>query len=424
MPSPHAKPLKLSAEERSTLTAWSSRGRAATVALRATIVLRCADGRTISQVAADLGVSRDTVSKWRGRFAAHRLEGLSDDPRPGRPREISVEQVEQVIMTTLSREPFDGERLWSTRSLAAATGMSQSAISRIWRAYDRQPHVIRTWALTSDLRLPDLVCDVAGLYLNPPHHVLALCAVQQPPAQDAAQPVPGPQRPPASPPRIAHDEVRWGTRGLLAALADPGGPAVGDRDDQASGQGCLRFLKVLDGVVPGALVPHLVCANDATYKVPEVKSWLLRHPRFQLHVTPTSSSWYSVVERWLAEFASRTLYHVTHRDLVDLELAIRDWVAMSAAERSPFFQARNADQILATVAVHQRWISGTPIATTATRTVGTASSGLRAADALLTRGGDGLLTHNGPVLFWKCGGNNDSEWQTAHQELHHGTPSR
>ena len=174
VPSPKLDPVVLSGEERSVLVGWSRRRKTAqALALRSRIVLQCADGGTIGEVASQLGVSQATVSKWRSRFVVHRLDGLSDEPRPGRPRVISDEQIERIVTKTLEETP-GRDTHWSTRSMAAATGMSQSAVSRIWRAFGLKPHLVQTWKLSTDPLFVDKVRDIVGLYLNPPNNVLVL----------------------------------------------------------------------------------------------------------------------------------------------------------------------------------------------------------------------------------------------------------
>jgi transposase len=175
VPSPKLDPVVLSDEERSVLAGWSRRRKTAqALAVRSRIVLRCAEGGTIGEVAAELGVSRNMVSKWRSRFLAGRLDGLSDEPRPGRPRVIGDEQVEALIAKTLEEAPTNGDTHWSSRSMAARTGMSQSAVSRIWRAFGLKPHAVQTWKLSTDPLFVDKVRDVVGLYMAPPQNALVL----------------------------------------------------------------------------------------------------------------------------------------------------------------------------------------------------------------------------------------------------------
>jgi transposase len=176
MPSPKLEPLVLTDDERRVLEGWARRRKTAqALALRSRIVLACAGGESVSAAAAGLGVSRATAGKWRSRFLADRLEGLSDEPRPGRPRTVTDEQVEKMITATLEEEPPGGDTHWSTRSMARSAGMSQSTVSRVWRAFGLKPHIVQTWKLSTDPMFIDKVRDVAGLYMSPPDNALVLC---------------------------------------------------------------------------------------------------------------------------------------------------------------------------------------------------------------------------------------------------------
>jgi transposase len=253
-------------------------------------VLASADGKTVTAVAADLGVSRDTVRKWRGRFQLSRLEGLSDEPRPGAPRTMTDEQVELVIAKTLEERGPGEDTHWSTRSMAAATGMSQSAISRIWRAFGLKPHLVKTWKLSTDPQFIEKVRDVVGLYLNPPEKALVLAVDEKSQIQALDRTAPCLPVLPTTPARMTHDYVRHGTTSLFAALDVTSGSVIAQHYRRHRHQESLRFLKLIDAAVPNGLELHLVCDNYATHKTEAVKKWLLRHPRFHLHFTPTSSS--------------------------------------------------------------------------------------------------------------------------------------
>jgi transposase len=175
MPNPKLTELVLSEEEAETLKQWARRPKTAqALALRSRIVLRCARGGSNIEVAEELGVQRATVAKWRARFLADRLEGLLDEPRPGRPRTITDDQVEAVIVKTLESAPRNATH-WSTRSMAAESGLTQSAVSRIWRAFGLQPHRQDSWKLSKDPQFVDKVKDVVGLYLDPPERAVVLC---------------------------------------------------------------------------------------------------------------------------------------------------------------------------------------------------------------------------------------------------------
>jgi transposase len=321
------------------------------LALRARIVLRSADGGTIGEVAHDVGVSRNMVSKWRSRFLAGRLDGLSDEPRPGRPRTITDDQIEQVIVQTLESTPGKDTH-WSTRSMAAHTGMSQSAVSRIWRAFGLKPHAVETWKLSTDPLFVDKVRDVVGLYLSPPENALVLAVDEKSQMQAIDRTAPILPVMPTTPARMTHDYVRHGTTSLFAALDLSSGSVIAQHYRRHRHQEFLRFLKLIDAAVPKDLDLHLVLDNYATHKTPKVKEWLIRHPRFHLHFTPTSSSWLNLVERWFAELTNRKLRRSAHRSVTELEADVRGWINEWNEDPKPFVWTKTADQILDTLAAY------------------------------------------------------------------------
>jgi transposase len=237
-------PLVLTAEERQTLERWARRPRSAqALALRARIVLACAEGATNQQVAERLGIWPQTVGKWRGRFVRERLEGLSDEPRPGRPRTIADQQVEEVIVKALEEPPPNHDTHWSTRSMARATGLSQSAISRIWRAFGLKPHLEQTWKLSADPQFIDKVRDIVGLYLDPPERALVLCVDEKSQIQALDRTAPILPILPTTPARRSHDDVRHGTASLFAALDVASGKVISQLHRRHRHQ---EFLKVLE----------------------------------------------------------------------------------------------------------------------------------------------------------------------------------
>jgi transposase len=312
-------PLVLTEEERQTLERWARRRTSAqALALRARIVLACAQGATHVAVATRLGIWPQTVAKWRGRFVRQRLEGLADEPRPGRPRTIADDQVEQVMVATLERPPPDHDTHWSTRSMARQVGMSQTAISRIWRAFGLKPHLEQTWKLSADPQFIDKVRDIVGLYLDPPERALVLCVDEKSQIQALDRSAPTLPILPTTPARRSHDYVRHGTASLFAALDVASGQVISSVHRRHRHQEFLKFLKTIDKAAPARLELHLVCDNYATHKTPAIKTWLLRHPRFHLHFTPTSASWLNLVERWFAELTNRKLRRSTHRSVAEL----------------------------------------------------------------------------------------------------------
>jgi transposase len=340
-------PLALTEEERQTLQRWTRRAKTAqALALRAKIVLACAEGATNKEVAEQLGIWPQTVGKWRGRFVARRLEGLSDEDRPGRPRTIADEQVEAVIVKTLEEPPPNQDTHWSTRSMARATGMSQTAISRIWRAFGLKPHLTETWKLSTDPQFIDKVRDIVGLYLDPPEAALVLCVDEKSQIQALDRTAPSLPILPGTPARRTHDYVRNGTASLFAALDVASGTVISAVHRRHRHQELLKFLKTIDASVPAGLELHLICDNYGTHKTPEIKRWLLRHPRFHLHLTPTYSSWLNLVERWFAELTNRKLRRSAHRSVAELEADINAWIAAWDDDPKPFVWTKTADEIL------------------------------------------------------------------------------
>jgi transposase len=351
VPSPKLVPLNLTDDERQTLEAWSRRRKTAqALAQRSRIVLACASGDSNSEVAAELGISRAMVSKWRSRFAEKRLKGLTDEPRPGRPRTVGDQQVEAVITATLEQEPAGGDSHWSTRSMARSQGMSQSAVSRIWRAFGLKPHLVETWKLSTDPQFIDKVRDVVGLYMSPPENALVLCVDEKSQIQALDRTAPILPMLPTTPARMTHDYVRNGTTSLFAAFDLASGSVLAQPYRRHRSQEFLRFLKLIDKAVPKDLELHLVLDNYATHKTPAVKEWLIKHPRFYLHFTPTSSSWMNLVERWFAELTNRKLRRSAHRSVTELENDIRKWINEWNKNPKPFVWTKTADEILETLA--------------------------------------------------------------------------
>ncbi len=353
MASPKLDPLVLTDEERQVLEGWARRRKTAqALALRSRIILACADGAGVSTVAAELGISRTTAGKWRSRFLEARLKGLSDEPRPGRPRTVTDEHVEKVITATLEQAPPGGDTHWSTRSMARSAGVSQSTVSRIWRAFGLKPHIIQTWKLSTDPQFIDKVRDVVGLYMSPPENALVLCVDEKSQIQALDRTAPCLPMLPTTPARMTHDYVRNGTTSLFAAFDLASGSVIAQPYRRHRHQEFLRFLKLIDGAVPQDLDLHLVLDNYATHKTPAIHQWLLKHPRYHLHFTPTSSSWLNLVERWFAELTNRKLRRSAHRSVTELETDIRKWINEWNKAPRPFVWTKSADEILGTLAVY------------------------------------------------------------------------
>lgn len=350
--------IVLSDDERETLERWARRPKSAqSLALRCRIVLACADDEvTSTEVAERLGVTRATVSKWRRRFAERRLDGLHDEPRPGVPRSITDDMVEALIVRTLEETPKDATH-WSTRSMAKTTGMSQSAVSRIWRAFGLKPHLAETFKLSPDPQFVDKVRDIVGLYLNPPEAALVLCVDEKSQIQALDRTAPVLPLRPGLPERATHDYVRHGTTNLYAALDMASGKVICDMTERHRALEFRRFLNLINRSVPEDLDVHLVVDNSSTHKTPEIHRWLLRHPRFHLHFTPTYSSWLNMVERWFAELTEKWLRRGTHRSTKELEASITEWIDTWNDDPRPFVWKKTADEILETLAAYCARIS-------------------------------------------------------------------
>src|SRR5262249_16029604 len=341
--------IKLSEVEREALEGFVRRrktGRA--LAQRAAIVLACAEGRTTNEVAAQQRVAAATVSKWRVRFAAQRLEGLLDEPRPGSPRKISDREVERVVALTLESTPR-GATHWSTRSMAERVGLSNATVSRIWRAFGLQPHRAQTFKLSPDPQLVEKVRDIVGLYLNPPDNALVLCVDEKSQIQalDRTQPL-LPMKPGVVE-RRTHDYRRHGMISLFAALNTATGKVIAQTHHRHRAKEFRSFLATIDEQMPRHLAVHLVMDNLSTHKTPAIKRWLLRPPRFTVHFAPTYASWINQVERWFALLEQRQIKRGSHRSVKALVAAIHEFIEVSNDNARPFQWVKDADEILASI---------------------------------------------------------------------------
>lgn len=343
-------PLTVTDEERETLERWVRRRKTAQgLALRARVVLECAQGKTNTCVAAELRISRPTVGKWRGRFLKRRLEGLLDEPRPGAPRKISDEDVERVVTLTLETTPADATH-WSTRSMARRCGLSRSTINRIWRAFGLQPHRTETFKLSADPLFIEKVRDIVGLYLNPPDRALLLCVDEKTQIQalDRTRPL-LPMRP-GQIERRTHDYVRHGTTCLFAALDTQTGKVIGQCHRRHRSVEFRKFLDRIDAAVPAHLDVHMILDNYGTHKTALIQRWLAKRPRYHLHFTPTSASWLNQVERWFANLTEKQIRRGAHKSSRALEAAIYHYLNVTNQTPKPFVWTKSADEILANIA--------------------------------------------------------------------------
>jgi transposase len=341
--------LVLSGEERAYLERQVRRQRVArSLSDRCRIVLRCADGLQNKDVAAEIGVSEHTVGKWRRRFLQDRLDGLFDEPRPGRPRTIEDDQVAAVIEKTLHSKPADATH-WSIRSMASETGFSHTTIRRMWNAFGLQPHRSETFKLSSDPLFVDKVRDIVGLYLDPPNRALILSVDEKSQIQALDREQPVLPMMPGIPERQTHNYLRHGTTSLFAALDVASGFVIGKCYKRHRAAEFLDFLKEIDDRVPEGLDVHIVMDNYATHKTPKIKAWLARRPHYHVHFTPTSASWINQVERWFAELTRKKIQRGVHTSTKELEADIHAFIDQHNANPKPFRWTKSADQILASV---------------------------------------------------------------------------
>jgi transposase len=349
--------IVLSEDERSQLEMWARRRSSAqALAHRSRIVLLAAEGLKNVEIAERLGTHRTVVTRWRNRFGELRLDGLLDEPRPGQPRKITDAQVEEVIVKTLETTPKDATH-WSTRSMAKEVGLNQSAVHRIWKAFGLAPHRQDTWKLSKDPQFVEKVRDVVGLYLNPPERAVVLCVDEKSQIQALDRTAPILPMLPGTPERATHDYKRAGTSSLYAALDITTGKVIGSLHSRHRAIEFKKFLITLDHEVPPELDVHLVLDNSSTHKTPAIKAWLVAHPRFVVHFTPTSSSWLNLVERWFGELTSKKLRRGTHRSVRALNADIRAWIETWNENPRPYVWTKTADQILESIGTYCRRIN-------------------------------------------------------------------
>lgn len=332
--------------DRETLTRWSRRPKSTmSVAQRSWIVLLAADGLDSTVIAERVGVHEATVGKWSRRYLERGVDGLIDEPRPGAPRKIGDADVEAVVVKTLEETPTDATH-WSTRDLAKKVGMSPSSVGRIWQAFGLKPWLTDTFKLSEDPQFIDKLRYVVGLYMDPPDHAVVLCVDEKTSIQALDRTKPSLPMRPGQIERRTHDYVRNGVVDLFAALNIATGQVIARTDKRHRAVEFIKFLDAVNDNVPADLAVHLVIDNASTHKTPAVHRWLLRHPRFVVHFTPTSSSWLNLVERWFGELTSRKLRRSAHHSVKELTADLEAWVTTWNENPRPFVWTKTADEIL------------------------------------------------------------------------------
>lgn len=346
------KPLVVELKEgdRATLEGWARRLKTAqALATRARIVLRAAAGLNSTAISQELNLHLNTTLKWRRRFVEQGVDGLLDEPRPGQPRKISDADVEAVIARTLETKPADATH-WSSRAMAKASGLNQTAVSRVWRAFALQPHRSESFKLSRDPLFVDKVRDIVGLYMNPPDHALVLCVDEKSQIQALERTAPLLPLRVGQAERRAHDYKRHGTTSLFAALDTKTGAVLGKTYRRHRSQEFRQFLDMIERNVPAELDVHLILDNYATHKTAAIQRWLLKRPRFHVHFTPTSASWLNLVERWFAALTEKQIRRASFRSTRELEQAIRTFLDLHNAQPKPFVWTKSADDILNSIA--------------------------------------------------------------------------
>jgi len=349
---PRRQPVVLSAEERRKLESWARRGTSQQrLALRARIVLLCSEKLKNQEVALRLGVCKPTVGKWRERFQEQRLEGLADEPRPGAPRTIGDEKIEEVITKTLEQKPAQGTH-WSRRSMARATGLNHDAIGRIWRAFGLKPHLEETFKLSSDPWFTEKVRDITGLYLSPPTRAIVLSVDEKSQVQALDRTQPLLPLAPGQAERRTHDYVRHGTTSLFAALNVATGEIIGQCQRKHRHQEFIKFLDTVAERMPAGMPIHIIMDNYGTHKTPRVKRWFQRHPNWHVHFTPTSASWMNQIERFFAEITEKQIRRGAFKSVAELERAILEYLEHHNKDPKPFVWTATAERILTRVQKH------------------------------------------------------------------------
>jgi len=351
--------VELTAEERKTLESWARRhSTAQNLALRSRIVLLAGDPElTNAEIAKRVGCSAASVSKWRGRFAQGRLDGLMDLPRPGVERTVTDDLVEAIVIETLETKP-EHDTHWSTRGMAERHGVSHDTVARIWRAFGLQPWKQDEFKVSPDPLLVEKIRDIVGLYMNPPVNAVVFAVDEKPSIQAINRTAPILPMLPGTPERATHDYVRNGTIDLFAALNIASGEVIADLRSQHTSKDFVAFLNKINREVPKDLDVHVVLDNLATHKTPQVQKWLLRHKRFHFHFTPTYGSWMNLVERWFSALTTKKIKRSSHDTVDALAADIRAWIDNWNKDPKPFVWHKTAEEILDRLARYCAQLNG------------------------------------------------------------------
>ena len=313
-------------------------------ALRARIVLLRASGRSEADVATEIGVSINTVSLWSSRFEEKGMDGLTDRPGRGRRPWLSPEKIRKVV-SQITRPP-KGSRKWSTRTMAAAAGMSHQSVHTIWKKNDLKPHLVRTFKISNDPRFEEKFWDIIGLYLNPPDKALLLCCDEKSQCQALERTQPGLPLGIGDIRTKTHDYKRHGTITLFAALNYLEGKLITRTERKHTHVEWLRFLRQIDRETPKDLDIHVIADNYSTHKHARVKAWLKRHPRFHMHFTPTSSSWMNLIERFFADLTNDCIREGSFQSVRELVDAIEEYLAARNENPKRYVWRAKGEEIL------------------------------------------------------------------------------
>jgi len=340
-----AREIEISDEDRKTLLKWKrSPTTPQKLVRRADIILAAAEGLNNKTISGRGLGSAQTVCLWRKRYAEYGIEGLEDQPKPGRPRKIGRDKTAEIVATTLT--PPEGMTHWSARRLAKQVGVSHSTVHRIWQACDLKPHRTETFKFSQDPQLKEKVVDIVGLYLNPPEQALVLGVDEKSQIQALSRTQPLLQLRPGQVERHTHDYKRNGTTTLFAALNVATGEVIGECHPRHRHQEFLRFLKQLDKEIRDKEL-HLILDNYGTHKQEKVQKWLKRHKRFHLHFTPTGASWMNMVEIWFGILTNQAIRRGNFDSVAHLVGAIKAFLSRWNEGAKPFIWAKTAEQILA-----------------------------------------------------------------------------